>query len=198
MSQSWLTPDAEQGGGSATSTGVEHQGDSNWQQESTNPAPASASSSNDSPSSSGNNNKRKCCWWTHLFCGVVLSILFIVAASLEWNDVNLALMWGIFYIVHAILAIVGTIRLVMCKSMLTKPLMFVSGAMLVWSLVLLSLASVDLSKSAKGGSTQGGDSPNQTNREEVGFELGGSILGCVSCIYFLNMCLCLDKAPQKE
>jgi hypothetical protein len=90
MSQSWLTPDAEQGGGSATSTGVEHQGDSNWQQESTNPAPTSASSSNDSPSSSGNNNKRKCCWWTHLFCGVVLSILFIVAASLEWNDVNLA------------------------------------------------------------------------------------------------------------
>jgi hypothetical protein len=87
MSQSWLTPDAEQGGGSATSTGVEHQGDSNWQQESTNPAPSSASSK-DSPSSG--NNERKCCWWTHLFCGVVLSILFIVAASLEWNDVNLA------------------------------------------------------------------------------------------------------------
>lgn len=84
MSQSWLTPDAEQGGGSTTSTGVEQ--DSNWQ-ESTNPA-ASASSNNDSSSSS--NNKRGCCWWTHLFCGVVLSILFIVAASLEWNDANLA------------------------------------------------------------------------------------------------------------
>ena len=82
-SQSWLTPDAEQGGASM-SAGVEEQqqDSSNWQ-ESTAPA---SSSTKDSSSS----NKRKCCWWTHLFLGVVLSILFIVAASLEWNDVNLA------------------------------------------------------------------------------------------------------------
>ena len=86
----------------------------------------------------------------------------------------------------------------MCKAMWTKPLLFVSGAMLIWSLVLLSLAAVDLSKSNKGGSTQGGDANNQTNRQEVGFELGGSILGCMSCLYFMSMCACLDKAPPKE
>ena len=190
MSQSWLSPDVE----------AEKQQAENWQETPADNAPAASSSSGAAtftPGTSSSEKKgRECTFWLNLFISVVLVILFIVAASVEWNDAKGAIMWGIFYIVHAVLAIVGTLRFFMCKRMLTKPILFVSGCILIWSIVLLCLAAVDLSRTKKGGSKGGGDAKNRTYREEIGYELGGSILGCLSCIYFFCMCMCCDKAPS--
>jgi hypothetical protein len=195
MSHSWLSPDVESG----------KQDGNNWAED----APAAdadysggvtgtAATSTTPSSSETTTSKRGCSFWVNMFIAIVFAILFIVAASVEWNDVNRAVMWGIFYICHAVLALVGVLRMCMCKSMLTKPILLTSAAMLIWSIVLLSLAAVDLSKSVKGGETQGGDSNRRTYREEIGYELGGSILGCLSCIYFFCMCMCCDKAPSNS
>lgn len=195
MSQSWLSPDVK------SSTDVEsgEQHDSNWaskDNEDFSGADYSAGASGKNSTQSEGKTGRGCMWWTHLFLGTVLSILFIVAASLQWTDKNLSLQWGIFYVIHAILAILGTLRLCMCKGMLTKPILFTGAAMLIWSIVLLCIAAVDLSKTPK--NTPGEDTNNRTARQEIGFELGGAILGCLSCIYFIMMCMCCDKAPKKD
>lgn len=185
-SQSWLSP------GVADEEAQKEQ-DSNWA--STDNEDFTPGVSSNAASSSGE-TKRGCTFWLYLFLGTVLSILFIIAASLQWTDANLNLMWGIFYVAHAVLAIVGTLRMCMCKAMLSKPILFVSGAMLLWSIALLIVAAVDLSKTPSGGAKEGGDASNRTERQEIGYELGGSILGCLSCIYFFCMVLCCDTAPS--
>lgn len=156
------------------------------------------STENDKPSTSTKSSSgRGCKFWTCLALGIVFTILFVISASLEFNDVSLVFMWATFYIIQAILAIIGLIRLLCCKGMLTMPILIVSLAMLLWSLVLIGLAAADFSKAVPGGETQGGDTDNRTNKEEIGYELGGAILGTLSTIYHICLVKCCDKKPEE-
>lgn len=94
---------------------------------------------------------------------------------------------------HAILAMLGVIRPFCCTQLLGKPILLISVGMFVWSVILMGLAAYDLAKAEKGGPTEGGDANNSTNRQEIGFELGGALLGVLSTIYHIVMVQCCDK-----
>jgi hypothetical protein len=155
---------------------------SNWQ------ADASSDAPKEEPKKSG-----RCFLYFKLAIGVILSVVFVISASLEFNDTDKVIMWFIFYVIHAILAMFGVVRPFCLTQLLSKPMLLVSMGMLVWSLVLMGLAAWDLAKAEKGGATQGGDANAQTYRQEVGFELGGAILGILSTIYHVAMVQCCDK-----
>ena len=89
------------------------------------------------------------------------------------------------------------IRPFCCTLLLSKPILVVALMMSIWSIILLGLAASDLAKAPKGGSTQGGDANNRTYREEVGFEMGGALLGILSCIYHVVMVQCCDKDSKE-
>lgn len=166
----------------------------NWQDTTETDKPSSSSTTN---SSSGGGGGRGCMFWSCLALGIVFTILFVISASLEFNDIKSAIMWAIFYIIQAILAIFGLVRILCCKGMLTMPILIVSLAMLIWSLVLIGLSAYDLAKAESGGDAQGGDADNRTDKEEIGFELGGAILGALSTIYHVCLVKCCDKKPEQ-
>jgi hypothetical protein len=189
MSASWVDPEVPAdapGSSSHWSAGEKEPSttdSSNWQQDA-----SSSAVPKQEPKKRG-----RCLLWFKLALGIILTVLFVISASLEFNDTSRVIMWFLFYLFNAILAGVGVIRPFCLTQLLSKPILLVSGCMLVWAVVLVGLAASDLAKTKPGGSTEGGDADNRTYRQEVGFELGGAILGLLSAIYHVVMVMCCDK-----
>ena len=143
-------------------------------------------------------SSRNWCRWVRIGLGLILTALFCICAYYEFNDQKLAYMWAIFYLLHAILALAATLRVCMCTSLLTLPLLILAGGMLLWSLILMAIAAADVAKTPKGGSTQGGGSDNQTPLVEAGFNLGGSLIGVLSATYYMVDIKCCTKKNNDD
>jgi hypothetical protein len=70
--------------------------------------------------------------------------------------------------------------------------------MIVWSVVYIVIDALDFKDTPKGGSKEGGDNDNQTRRQELGYDLGGASLVCLSAIYHATMVKCCVNKNKAE
>lgn len=119
-----------------------------------------------------------------------LFVLFVASSVVQDNDTGAtAFVYLIFYALHAIVAGAYFFSHFMCKSIFTRIVTGLGGGMLVWSIVLVVISSIDYSKtSAEDDVTDaGGDNPNATKKEEIAYEIAGAALGAISSIYHVCM-----------
>jgi len=142
-----------------------------------------------------NNDRARCCctvcypFWA-LCPSIFLLILFVASTVLQFNDVDLSIMWSLFYLLHAILILsLLLLRQGWIRCTAAEQIKIVASCpavgMIVWSLILICIASVDLSKVEEGGPEDGGDNESATEKEEVAYELAGACLGFLSASYHL-------------
>eukprot|EP00568_Trieres_chinensis_P004383 CAMPEP_0183303300 /NCGR_PEP_ID=MMETSP0160_2-20130417/8792_1 /TAXON_ID=2839 ORGANISM="Odontella Sinensis, Strain Grunow 1884" /NCGR_SAMPLE_ID=MMETSP0160_2 /ASSEMBLY_ACC=CAM_ASM_000250 /LENGTH=174 /DNA_ID=CAMNT_0025466187 /DNA_START=34 /DNA_END=558 /DNA_ORIENTATION=- len=143
---------------------------------------ASTGNEDNPPSSPTQKNRRRKIIF--LAPAVIFSSLFVISFSVELYDSNYAAAWLAFYALHAVLAI--SVLIFSCANRLPAHARLVLGgaaALLVWSIHMIVITSVDLARTEHGGEVKGGDINSATEREEKAFEVGGSTLGMVSAAY---------------
>jgi hypothetical protein len=152
------------------------------------------SGSSDSPAS-----KISICSLKTIFLAIV-SILFfgvfVYSATTQDNDAD-GWQWTIFYSLNAALVAAFVVYYVCCFPL--KVLYLLATAMGVWSIVYIVIAALKFKDAPKGGPDAGtGDNDNMTEREEIGFEMGGAALGLLSALY--HVCIakcCINKEGKK-
>jgi hypothetical protein len=121
------------------------------------------------------------CWWyaARYFFGLLFSLLFLYSFAVQFNDTDSVGTWAIFYLLHGLLAVMGLINLLKIRTIMVV----LAGGMIVWSIVMIITASLDLAKTEAGGGVEGGDNNNATVREEKAYELAGACVGTMSGLF---------------
>lgn len=120
-------------------------------------------------------------------CGISLCFfaIFVASATFQGNDTgNSAIVWTIFYALHAVVA--GACMVLQCCNVLPcveKPVLSLASSMLIWSIIMVVTTSIKLSDAESGGADQGGDSANWNDKEEKAYEVAGAALGLASGLY---------------
>lgn len=119
-----------------------------------------------------------------------LFVLFIASSVVQDNDTGgTAVVYLIFYALHAIVAGAYFFSNFMCRVRLNQLVTGLGGGMLVWSIVFIIISSVQYSNttSADDVTDAGGDNPNATKKEEIAYEIAGAALGAISAVYHICM-----------
>lgn len=132
---------------------------------------------------------------------LILAALFVYSFAVQFNDASDMASWLAFYAAHVLFALVCIIVLspCCCGSNISgqgRIVLLASAAVLgIWSVVMVILSAVDLSKTEAGGEERGGDNDGATEREEKAYEVAGAAVGLVSAMY----AACLVKtAPSAD
>jgi len=124
---------------------------------------------------------------------ILLTALFIISAAVQTNDENDVASYMTFYSLNAILTIVASLQqnIERCNdrspaSQLTKATLFcfygLSILLGVWSIVLIGISANGL-MSVEDPGDESIDNPSATEKENIGYEMGGASLGLTSVIY---------------
>jgi hypothetical protein len=116
-----------------------------------------------------------------------LFAIFIASAVLQDNDSD-GLAWRLFYAFHAVTAglfVVARLCFMATAPCFDKPLTALAICMMIWSIILVAIASKNLANAKSGGSKEGGDSDKFTDKEEKAYEVAGSALGLASVLFHL-------------
>lgn len=119
-----------------------------------------------------------------------LFVLFIASSVVQDNDTGgSAILYLIFYALHAIVAGAYIFSHFMCKLRFTRLVTGLGGGMLIWSIVLVVISSVQYSNTTAADdiTDAGGDNPNATKKEEIAYEIAGAALGAASALYHVCM-----------
>lgn len=111
-----------------------------------------------------------------LVSGIFMA-LWIYSAIVQNNDLQ-GIQWIVFYSLHASLAATFMVYWLCCFP--EKVLYLLAAAMSVWSIVYVIIASIQLSKTDKGGAdTENG----RSEFEDIAYELGGACVALLSALY---------------
>jgi hypothetical protein len=132
-----------------------------------------------------------------LIISTAFFVLFVYSATTQGNDSD-KLQWLLFYALSATLVALFMVSYMCCFP--AKVFYVLTLGMIIWSIVIIVLTSLDFKKAEKGGAKEGtGDNDNQTLRQELGYELGGASLSLLSSLYHITMiCCCVDKQKKEE
>lgn len=129
-----------------------------------------------------------CKKWAGLIISASLFVVFVASTTVQENDEDGgAIPYLLFYALHAIVALSYILSHCIFTQRFHRLVQVLSVAMFIWSVVFLIVSSVRFSDAESGGAEEGGDNPDATNKEEIGYEIGGAILGAVSCVFHLCM-----------
>jgi hypothetical protein len=119
--------------------------------------------------------------------------LFVYSAAVQLNDGVDRLQWFFFYGISATIPGMFLFHYMCCFP--DKLIYGISAAMACWSIVALIIASIDLSKTERGGAEIGG----MTVHTQLVFEVGGSTLTLLSALYHAIMVkFCVGKKKKDE
>mmetsp|Transcript_10289 Transcript_10289/g.15839 ORF Transcript_10289/g.15839 Transcript_10289/m.15839 type:complete len:209 (-) Transcript_10289:2562-3188(-) len=121
----------------------------------------------------------------------IISTLFLavfVYSLIEQRDDKDGFLWMLFYGFHAALAAAFIVYRFICFP--EKIVYGLAASMLVWSSILIVIASIKLSDTESGGSKAGGDDSEMTEREEIVFEVAGAAVGWGSAFWHAMMVRC--------
>lgn len=124
-----------------------------------------------------------------LVSGILLA-LWIYSATVQKNDLQ-GIQWIVFYSLHATLA--ATFIVYWLCWFPEKVLYVLSAAMSVWSIVYIVMASIQLSKTDKGGANTENE---RTEFEDTAFELGGACVALLNALYHGCMARCCIKVDK--
>lgn len=154
------------------------------------PAAATTSKEENIPSTEQTSNCSKIMKCMALSISAFLFVLFIASSVVQDNDTGgSAILYLIFYALHAIVAGAYFFSHFICKLRFTRLVTGLGGAMFIWSIVFVILSSVQLSNTTTADdiTEAGGDNPNATKKEEIAYEIAGAALGAFSAVYHICM-----------
>lgn len=132
-----------------------------------------------------------CCKWGALGVSCAFFVLFVASSTVQDNDTDgSAIPYLLFYALHAIIALAYILAHCIFTQRFHGLVKGLSIGMFIWSIVFLIVSSVQFSKTSSGGAEEGGDNPNATKKEEIGYEIGGALLGALSCLFHYGMVRC--------
>lgn len=162
------------------------------------PSDTFGESSTDDANKTDQASKSSRCSCGRVFLGLISLILiaiFVYSAIVQGNDEGDAIQWIIFYSLNAVVPAIFLMHYICCFPV--RVLHLFSVAMVIWSIVLIVIASLKLSDTAAGGGVSGGDNDNATLQEEYIFELAGASIGLVSSLFHSLMAKCCVKKGTK-
>jgi hypothetical protein len=125
-----------------------------------------------------------CCQWTGLAVSAAFFVLFVASSTVQDNDTNgSAIPYLIYYALLAMNALCYILSHCIFTQRFLRLVQGLSVSMFIWSIVFLIVSSVQFSNTSSGGANAGGDNPNATKKQEVGYEIGGALLGALSCLF---------------
>ena len=132
-------------------------------------------------------------WSTSLF---FLGI-FILSATFQENDGSGSIIWLLYYALHAVMvAFYFFFRACANVACVDKPLLALGGAMLIFSVVMVSISAAKLSSADA--SDPGQDAAKFNDKEEKAFEVAGSTLGLISAMYHIAIWKFCCQSAKKE
>jgi hypothetical protein len=167
------------------------------------PSPTSQTTSNDNNKASGGDSPDSSRRSFSCSCGAVMVLmistaflaLFVYSATVSRNDVD-GLQWMLFYALSAALAAMFMVHYMCCFP--EKAIYVLAFAMSVWSIVYIVIYALKFKDTPKGGEKGGGDNDNQTLRQELGYDMGGSALVLLSALYHVFMVKCCVNKNKPE
>lgn len=127
----------------------------------------------------------RCLKWMNSGISLFFFAIFVASAIFKTNDAGgVSVLWTLFYSLQAIVA--GACLVLQCCLKLPcvrKPVLGLAVSMLVWSIIMVIITSINLADAPGGGPSEGGDNNDWTNREEKAYELAGAALGLASALY---------------
>jgi hypothetical protein len=137
-------------------------------------------------------SRAECCRkWAALAISSAFFVLFVASSTVQDNDTGgSAISYLLFYALHAIVALCYVLSHCIFTQRFLRVSQGLSVGMFVWSIVFLIVSSVQFSNTSSGGTEAGGDNPNATKKEEIGYEIGGALLGALSCLFHFLMVRC--------
>jgi hypothetical protein len=164
--------------------------------ETTTPAATNETHSSSTPTRSAG----RCLRWTNIAVSLFFFVIFVASAIFKKGDGGgSAILWLLFYIMHAVTA--GTCLLLQSccrKPCVERPVMFLAVSMVVWSIIMVAMSGKQLADTPAGGPDAGGDNNNWSNRQEKAYELAGASLGLASGLYHVLIYKCCKKNDNKE
>lgn len=124
-------------------------------------------------------------------CSIAVSLLlfaaFIYSAYVQFNDPDPAL-WTSFYVLHAILVVLALIPM----PVLARGVFALAGVTAIFSIVLIVLNAIELSKGGLDDEESHRDGTTKT--EELSYELAGASIGLFSALF--HSCLAYRRRRQ--
>jgi len=152
------------------------------------------------PSVESSPTKSRFILFAHYGISLIFFVLFIVAAAYQGNDGSDSLLWLLFYALNA--ASVGLFFFFKScfysmQNCVEKPLLGYGAAMIIWSIVMLIIWSIKLSKAKS--SDPGGDSNRFNDKQEKALEVTGAALCLIAGIYNIMVWkFCWKNKKQEE
>mmetsp|Transcript_14115 Transcript_14115/g.19834 ORF Transcript_14115/g.19834 Transcript_14115/m.19834 type:complete len:208 (+) Transcript_14115:136-759(+) len=156
--------------------------------------PASSTDMSSSPDVEKTPKQRGRCFPIFLFVVSSIFLALFVYSVIEQRDDKDGFRWMLFYGFSAALAAVYIVHRFICFP--EKMVLGLSAAMLVWSSILIVIASIKLSNTPSGGPEEGGDDSEMTEREEIIFELAGAAVGWGSAFWHATMVRCCGVSKK--
>jgi hypothetical protein len=153
-------------------------------------AKAARNTSNDDNETNTSSTCSKIIKYGCMVISAILFVLFVASTVVQKNDTGgTAILYLIFYALHAVVAGAYILSHCMCTPCFYKIVNTLAFPMLVWSITLMIISSVQYSKTTPEDDIieAGGDNPNATKREEIAYEIAGAILGALSTMFHIFM-----------
>jgi hypothetical protein len=146
------------------------------------------------PTNSGNTARggSRCLQWANIAVSLFFFVIFGASAIFKKGDGGgSAVLWLLFYIMHAVTA-GACVLLVRCCPVpcVERPIMGLAIFMVVWSIFMVAMSAKQLADTPAGGADAGGDNNNWSNRQEKAYELAGASLGLASGLYHVLVYKC--------
>ena len=132
----------------------------------------------DDKSSSNPQSKKRCGIVVRVAVSALFFALFVYSASVQNNDVD-SWQWLLFYALHATIPAMYILYTSCCFP--EKLVFGVAGLMIIWSIVFIIIASINVSNANSNASSK--DVPGISSEDDNIFELVGSLLTLISAIY---------------
>jgi uncharacterized membrane protein (UPF0136 family) len=164
------------------------------------PPPPSTSTAGQSVSNSGSDEKAGgkssvgcCCENFASLISLLFVGIFAASAYFHDRDSNIAILWVVFFSVHAAIAFFSVVTRRCCRGWFEKAVSGVAFSGMVWGIVMVVLTALEYQKTEGGGPKEGGLNDKLTEKEEKLVPVIGAALGVVSGFFHILLYSCCAR-----